>query len=476
MKELHYDVTVLGAGSGGLNVASGTARMDLKTLLIEKTKIGGDCLNFGCVPSKALIKTAKVMHTLRHAAKYGVRKVDYEFDLKDAMDRIRSIQAGFEKHENPEALKKDKDIDVMMGSPEFDSPKSLLINDTRIFSKRFVIATGSRPFVPPITGLKDAGYITNEQVFSLEKLPPRLAVIGGGPIGSEMAQAFARMGSKVTLIEMGEHILFREDKELAEILQEEFKKDGVRVLTSAETKAVRIQQGVKVLDIHGKNGLNETIEADEVLVSTGRQPNLEGLGLEAAGIEYGPRAIAVDKYLRTTNKNIFALGDVIGGFLFTHTAEYEAGIIFSKMVLKLPRKATYDVVPWTTFTDPELARAGITEAEAVEQNIPHSVVSHPFSGVDRPLAESESVGLCKLVISPKGRLLGFHMLGPHAGDLCQELVLAMRKKMKLSEISMTIHTYPTSARIGPKAIGQFYAPKLFSPFMKKAVRFLWSFS
>lgn len=466
------DLVVIGGGAGGLVVASGAAQLGLRVTLIEKEpKLGGDCLHYGCVPSKSLIHAARVASLQRRGAEFGLASIDAAADLGKVNGYVQRVIAHIQQHDDPERFRA-YGCNVLFGAARFVDPHTLEVNGQALRGRRFVIATGSHPAIPPIPGLADAGYITHLDVFSLTALPARLIVLGGGPIGVELAQALARLGSRVTIVEMAGQILAREDAEIVGLLQARLQAEGIAIhTTTAVLQVHRSERGKIVQCRHTGSGESLALEADEILVATGRRPNIEGLALDAAGVRHTPRGIDVDRRLRTSAKHIYACGDVCGPYPFTHMAEYQAGIVIANAVFRLPKKADYRVVPWVTFTDPELARVGLTETEATAQGITSTVLRFPFQDVDRAVTESETVGLVKLIVH-KERIIGASILGPHAGELLHEIVLAMKLGVKIGRIAATIHAYPTLAQALRRAVNTYYGPKLFSPGARRLVKWL----
>lgn len=458
------DLVIIGGGAGGLVVASVAAQLGLKVTLIERqAKLGGDCLHTGCVPSKTLIQAAKVASLMRRANEFGLESVAPRVDLGKVSDHVQSVIDQIQPHDDPERFRA-FGCEVLFGHAEFINAYTVRVEDRQIHAKRFLIATGSRPFVPPIAGLEDAGYLTNESLFSLRELPARLLVLGGGPIGLEMAQAFARLGSKVSVVERLPHLLPQEDAEIADILQERLTAEGIDVHTSTSAERVTLQGDSRHIECEG----GVTLEADQLLVAVGRRPSVENLGLEAAGVEFDTRGIRVDNRMRTSQKHIYACGDACGPFPFTHVAEYQAGIVISNVVFRFPKKVDYRVVPWVTYTDPELARVGLSEQQACEQGIEPTILRFPFKDIDRALAEVEPNGLTKYVVH-RGKILGASILGPHAGELIHEIVLAMKTGASIGAISATIHAYPTLAQIHRRTVNTWYGEKLFSTRTRRLV-------
>ncbi len=462
------DLVIIGGGAGGLVVASVAAQLGLKVTLIEKEqKLGGDCLHHGCVPSKTLIHSARVAALMRRGKDFGLPATEPEVDLAAVNASVQSVVDRIQLHDDPERFR-GYGCEVLLGhAAVFVSPHEVRVNNKVIRGRRFVIATGSRPFVPPIDGLKNAGFLTNVDMFSLPQLPKRLVVLGGGPIGLEMAQAYARLGSRVTVVERLPHLLPQEDPELADALKELLTTDGVDIHTG--TSAEKIYHDGDLTMVAGSGGLE--LEADKILVAVGRQPNIKDLGLDTAGVAYDAKGIKVDSRLRSSQKHIYACGDVCGPYPFTHMAEYQAGIVLSNAVFRFPKKVDYRVVPWVTYTDPELARVGLAEQQARDRGIEPTVLRFPFKDVDRALCERETGGLTKLVVH-KGKVLGASVLGPHAGELIHEIVLAMKTGAKIGDISATIHAYPTLAQVHRHTVNTAYAARLFSPGTRRLVRWI----
>jgi pyruvate/2-oxoglutarate dehydrogenase complex dihydrolipoamide dehydrogenase (E3) component len=463
-----YDVIVIGGGAGGLVVTAGAAQLGLKVALVEKgDRLGGDCLHYGCVPSKTLIHSAKVASLIRRAPEFGLEGREAPVDFARVTAHVHDVIAEIQKHDDPERFRS-YGAELFFGPARFVSPHEVEVNGQRLAGRKVVLATGSRPLVPPVEGLEAVGYLTNKTVFRLERLPPSLLVMGGGPIGIELAQAFARFGARVTVVEMLDRILPSEDPEICAALREVLQGEGIAIHTG--TRAARAVAGPtrKVL-ICREGECDLRFEADEILVAAGRAPNVEGLNLEAAGVAYGPKGVQVDARLRTTAKHIWACGDVAGPYLFTHAAEYQAGIVLRNVAFHLPARTDYRAIPWATFTDPEVARVGLTAGEARQRGIRHEVLRFPFSQVDRALAEGEPRGFAKFVVA-RGRILGASIIGPHAGELIHEAVLAMQARLPFRRISEAVHAYPTLAQVNRRAVNTYYGPRLFSPRTRVLVR------
>jgi pyruvate/2-oxoglutarate dehydrogenase complex dihydrolipoamide dehydrogenase (E3) component len=475
MSAFDYDLGILGGGAAGLTAAAGAARFGAKTILVEKAKqLGGDCLHFGCVPSKTLIRSAGVWSLARRAKQFGLPEVDLPpVDLAAVMDRVRSVIDTIQEHDSPERFRK-LGASVRFGEPRFADDHTVFVGGDRLTARAWIIATGSGPSLPPVEGLDTVPYWTNETVFSQKELPQRLLVLGGGPIGVEMAQAFQRLGSKVTIVEYLDQVLGPEDPDIAGILRSRLEAEGVQVQSGTKAlQAAAVGTTVQLRLAPAKGGGEAwTVEGDALLVAAGRKPNLEGLELPAAGVEFSPRGVPADSRMRTNVPHIYACGDVNGVFPFTHVAGYEAGIALSNAVLRLPRKADYRKVPWCTYTDPEVASIGLNEKRANAAGVKYRVLTSRFREVDRALAEGEAEGKIKVLISPSGALLGCQIAGHHAGELIHEWVAAVNGGVKLSTLAGAIHAYPTLAEISKKAAGSYYSEKLFSDRTRRILRFL----
>ena len=475
MAAFDYDLGVLGGGAAGLTAAAGAAQFGAKTILVEKAKkLGGDCLHFGCVPSKTLIRTASVWSLARRAKEFGLPEIELPpVNLATVMDRVRSVIDTIQEHDSPERFCR-LGAEVRFGSSRFVDDHTVDLDGALLTARAWIVATGSGPSLPPVEGIESVPYWTNETVFSQKELPGHLVILGGGPIGVEMAQAFRRLGSKVTVVELSDQVLGPEDPDIALILRNRLEAEGVKVLTGTKAlKAGAVNSSV-LLRVAPAKGEGEpwSIEGDVLLVAAGRKPNVEGLDLPVAGVTYSPRGIPADARMRTNVPHIFACGDVNGVFPFTHVAGYEAGIALSNAVLRLPRKADYTKVPWCTYTDPEVASIGLNEKRAKAAGIEYRTLEAPFREVDRALAEGETEGKIKVLISPSGALLGCQIAGHHAGELLHEWVAAINGGVKLSTLAGAIHAYPTLAEISKKAAGSYYSEKLFSDRTKKILRFL----
>lgn len=469
-KVINTDICVIGAGSGGLSVAAGAIQMGAGVVLIEKGKMGGDCLNTGCVPSKALLAAAHAAENARNANRFGVVAGPVEIDFSKTMDHVHSVIAGIAPHDSVERFEK-LGCTVIQAEAKFTGPNEVKADGNIIRAKRFVVATGSRAAVPPIPGLENVGYFTNETIFENRTCPDHLIVIGGGPIGLEMAQAHQQLGAKVTIIEMMS-ILPKDDPDMVAVVRDHIKESGITLYEQAKTKEVhRLGDQLRVVIEH--NNIEITIEGSHLLLATGRKPNIEDLGLIEAGIEHHRGGIAVDARLRTSNKKVFAIGDVTGGLQFTHMAGYDAGIVIRNALFRLPAKVNYSAVPWVTYTNPELAQVGMTEATArKEHGDDIRIVTWDYAENDRARAEADTNGFIKVVTTRKGRILGAGIVGRQAGELIGVWSLAISKKMKIGAIAGMIAPYPTLGEISKRAAGQWYTPSLFSEKTRKIVRFL----
>jgi pyruvate/2-oxoglutarate dehydrogenase complex dihydrolipoamide dehydrogenase (E3) component len=456
-----YDIVVIGGGAAGLTAAAGSAKFGLKVALIEKEKLGGDCLFTGCVPSKTLIRSAKIVSLIKRAHEFGLHKANPSFEFGNVISHVWDVIGKIGEHDDPERFRK-MGIDVIFGVPRFISSRDLMVSGKTIRSKKFIISTGSSPLIPNIGGLRQTGFITHADVFHLKTLPPSIIVIGAGPAGMEMSQAFTRFGSDVTVIEMENQVLPKEDIDISKTLESCLAKEGTRFYTGKTVKRVNNENGKKAV-VCVKGGKEFVHRADEILVTVGRTPNTDGLNLEASGVEHDAKGIKVNSNLKTTAKNIWACGDVVGPYLFTHMAEYQAGIVLRNALFKLSTKVDYSSVPWTTFTDPEVAHIGLTESEAIEKDLNYTVYKYNYSDVDRAVTEVEGHGFVKVLTTGwKGKIVGAHIIGPNAGELIHELILAIRKRLTVKDISSTIHVYPTLALGTRQTTDLYFHHRFFS--------------
>ena len=466
MSDLVYDICVIGAGSAGLSVAAGASQMGANVVLIEKGEMGGDCLNSGCVPSKALLAAGKAAQQGRDAGKFGISFPEPDIDFAAVNAHVHDVIAQIAPHDSPERFE-GLGVKVIREAAHFADRQTIVAGDQTIKAKRFVIATGSSASVPPIPGLEDVSYLTNESIFSLTERPEHLVVIGGGPIGCEMAQAHRRLGCRVTVLELFT-IMPKDDPELVDVVRQQLIKDGIEIREGAGIERVENgDDGSIVLHLDGK-----ALSCSHLLVAAGRKPGVNGLGLEEAGVKFSPKGIEVDRRLRTSNKHIFAIGDVTGGYQFTHQAGYHAGIAIQNILFRLHAKTDDSTLPWVTYTDPELAHVGLNAAELRESDPKGTVVSVPFKGNDRARAVRETEGMVKVMIDRKGRIKGASIVGSHAGELIQPWVLAMSQGLKIRAMTGFRAPYPTLGELNKAAGGEYFRPRLFSDFTRRIVRLL----
>ncbi len=459
-----YDLVVIGGGAAGLTAAGAATNLGAKTFLIERQRLGGDCTWHGCVPSKALLTSAKVAHHIRHAEAYGLAGSLDAVDFQAVMGRVRRVREGVYDHDDHPRHFEAMGVDVMHGSARFTGAHTLAVEGEAgarsVRGRYVVIAAGARASVPPIEGLSAVPYLTNETLFDLTEQPRRLAIVGGGPIGVEMAQAFARLGTAVTLVERGGRLLPNDDAELAGLLHEQLAAEGVEVVLEARVERVGpAADGAVRVEAHLEAGLRP-LEADALLMATGRQANVEGLDLEAAGVKHTLNSIPVDERCRTNKRHIYAIGDVTGRYQFTHMGEHMAKVAVTNALLKLPMRMDAGRVPWVTYTDPELAHVGATEAKLKAEGAKYAVYRFPYSRLDRAVMEGETTGLIKVFAKPlTGKILGATILGARAGELISEYALAMKRGATLRQIADTIHPYPSYGLGARRAADQWYAQK-----------------
>jgi pyruvate/2-oxoglutarate dehydrogenase complex dihydrolipoamide dehydrogenase (E3) component len=471
MASFDYDIGIIGGGAAGLTIASGAAQLGAKALLVDKEKeLGGDCLHYGCVPSKTLIKTAHVYHLMKSAKAFGLPSVEVPpVMFKAVTDRIRSVINTIQQHDSEERFCS-LGAKVMFGDARFFDPHTILLEGKAYSAKSWVIASGSSAAIPPIPGLAQTPHITNRELFSLERLPESMIILGGGPIGTEMSQAFKRLGTCVTVVDMADHILSREDTDMTDVVQERLIEEGVTFHLGCIIESVRDLGSRREVAIKKPSGQTCRLTAETLLVALGRRANTEDLCLTEMGVDFSSRGVTVDNRLRTTQKHIFAAGDVTGNYQFTHAAGYEGGIVISNAIFHLPRKADYTLFPWCTYCDPQLASIGMNEKGAKAAGIPYSVWTEAFKNNDRSLAEGEMTGKIKLILNVKGVPLGVQIVGPHAGDLLNEWVAVLNGKVKLSTLAAAVHPYPTLGEINKRVAGNFFAPKIFSEKVKKGLK------
>lgn len=453
-----YDIAVIGAGTGGLVAAFLAASLGAKTALIERERIGGECLWTGCVPSKTLIKSARVYETIKRAEEFGIHVEATRLVWGAVRMRIAAVRDEIRDLERAQ-LQKSK-VETMSGTARFVDAHTLGLTskagDQTLTAKKFIIATGTRTRLPSIEGLSDTGYITHENVYDLPNLPRSMIILGGGPIGCEFAQAFARFGTKVTLLQQADRLLPKEDAEISVACQRLLEQAGAQVYLNAQARQVSEDDKGKLIKFETADGTVQTARGSQILVATGKQPATESLNLTAVGVEVDKRGIVVDDYLRTTVPHVWACGDVTGKYLFTHVAEYQGKIAAQNALLPLKAKANYRVVPWVTFTDPEIAHLGLTQAEAEQEHGACAIYHIPFSELDRAIIEGETEGFLKVITTGSGRIVGAHIIGLGAGELIHTFVPAMRDGGLLQEMAETIHAYPTLAEIGHRAGNEYY--------------------
>lgn len=456
-KNFEYNLVVLGAGSAGLVSSLIGSAVKAKVALIEKEKMGGDCLNTGCVPSKALIRSAKMLSYAKRAAEFGFKSTKVKFDFAEVMERVQQVIAKIEPHDSTERFE-GLGVEVIQGSAMIRDPWTVEVNGRTMTTRNIIVSTGARPFIPPIKGLDQVDYLTSDNIWQLRELPQKFVVLGGGPIGSEMTQTFARLGSHVTQVEMGERIIGREDPEVGDYIRQKFESEGIEVLTGHAAQEVIVRDGKNLLVCEHK-GEQVEIEFDHILIAVGRRANVEGFGLEDLGVALNPQGtITADPFLRTNYPNILCAGDVTGPYQFTHTAGHQAWYAVVNALFGAVKsfKVDYRVVPWCTFTDAEVARVGLSESEAKEQKVPYEVTRYGLDDLDRAIADSEDHGWVKVLTKPgKDKILGVTIVGSHAGDLLSEFVLAMKYNLGLNKILSTIHSYPTLSEMNKMAAGQW---------------------
>lgn len=439
-----YDLVIIGGGSGGLVVASAASQLKAKVALVEKHRLGGDCLWYGCVPSKSLIHSSRIAYQVQNSHHFGVYNENLHIDFAEAINHVQKVISTIEPHDSPERFR-GLGVDVFFGDGIFIDENSFKVNDKLFNARNFVISTGSSPKIPEMEGLREVGFITNEQVFSLKHLPQSIIIMGGGAVACELGQALRRLGAQITIIASRSQLLPKEDVEASKIIENQFIEEGIKIIKSAKAEKVALIDGKKVVFVKG-----EKLIAEEILVCVGRTPNIKSLHLENAKVKYNNQGIIVNDKLQTTNKKIYSCGDVTGGYQFTHVAGYEATIILQNTLFFPTKKVDYRVIPWATFTSPELARVGINETQAREiygDNI--IILQQEMKDVDRTQTEGNIKGFCKIIITAKGDILGATLMGESAGELIHEIVLAMKNNLKVTALT-GIHIYPTLSEINSK--------------------------
>jgi len=475
MPSYDFDIGIIGGGAAGLTVASGAAQLGARTLLVEKEKaLGGDCLHYGCVPSKTLIRTAQVYHLMKNSRAFGLPAIEAPpVDFQAVKERIRSVINTIQKHDSEERFCS-LGAKVEFGEPSFTDEHSIRLNGNTVSAKNWVIATGSSPSIPAVEGLDQTPYLTNKEIFYLDLLPNSMIILGAGPVAIEMAQAFSRLGTKVTVVQRSGQILTKEDKDMADEIMKVLSSEGVTFHLNASVLHVKDLGSEKEIALKEGNEKPVSLKAEQLLVAMGRDPNVKALGLEGIGVEFDRKGVRVDDRLRTTQKHIYAAGDITGAYQFTHAAGYEGGIVVSNAIFHLPRKTNYTFLPWCTYTDPELASVGMNEKRAREAKIEYSVWTEPFKSNDRSLAEGEAVGKIKLLLDRNEKPLGIQILGPQAGELLSEWVAVFNGKVKLSTLAAAVHPYPTLGEISKRVAGTLLAQKIFSERVRKGLRFFFN--
>jgi pyruvate/2-oxoglutarate dehydrogenase complex dihydrolipoamide dehydrogenase (E3) component len=470
LSEISADLCVVGAGAAGLTVAAVAAQLGVRTVLIERGEMGGECLNTGCVPSKALLAAAKAAQAVRTSHRFGIGSGELRVDFAAVHRHVHGVIAAIAPHDSVERFE-GFGVEAIRAEARFLGSRQLVAGNRTIRARRIVIATGSEPAVPPIPGIDGVPYFTNETIFVNDTLPEHLLIIGAGAIGIELAQAYRRLGAAVTVIEAAK-AMPRDDPELTATLLQCLTAEGVAIRQQTEIKGVE-SNGARIALTIEQDGNQSRVEGSHLLVAAGRKPRTAGLDLDRAGVRYGRDGIEVDRRLRTTARGVYAIGDVIAGPRFTHAASYQAGIVIRNALFRLPAKVDYSAFPWVTYTDPELAQVGLTEADARRQHAEDVAVSRfDFAESDRAQAERETIGTAKIVSRGNGRILGASILGAHAGELIQLWTLALGKGLKLRDIAGMIAPYPTFGEVSKMAAAEFYKPKLFGRWTRAAVRVL----
>jgi pyruvate/2-oxoglutarate dehydrogenase complex dihydrolipoamide dehydrogenase (E3) component len=463
------DICVIGAGAAGLTMAAAAAAFGASVVLVEKDRMGGDCLNTGCVPSKALLAAAKRVQAIRGAHGFGIEASEPVVDFAAVRNHVRQAIAAIEPNDSAERFT-GLGVAVIRGTARFKDKQTIVVGTTDIRARRYVLATGSRPAVPPIPNLDAVPYLTNETIFDLPRRPGHLIIVGGGPVGLEMAQAFRRLGSEVTVLEAGKAVA-KDDPELAALLLEDLRSEGIAIREGAEVTRVarRGRTGVRVTFSHSEAG--DHVDGTHVLLAAGRRPDLDGLGLAEAGIAHDQRGIDVNARLRTTNPRVYAIGDATGGPQLTHWASYQAGLVVRSILFRFGGKVRQDILPWVTFTDPELAHVGLTEAEARRRHKHVQVLRWPFSENDRAQAERATRGLVKVLVTKRGKVVGVDILGHNAGELIAPWAVAIAARLSVKHFAAAVFPYPTVSEAAKRAAIAFYTPKLQSRPVRWALRF-----
>jgi pyruvate/2-oxoglutarate dehydrogenase complex dihydrolipoamide dehydrogenase (E3) component len=472
MADYDFDIGILGGGSAGLTVAAGAAQLGARTLLVEKEKaLGGDCLHYGCVPSKTLIHTAKVYHLMKNGPKYGLPPMEvHPVDFREVARRIQSVIQTIQKHDSEERFC-GLGVKVEFGTPTFKDEHTIDLDGKSLSAKNWVIATGSSATIPPVPGLGKTPYLTNRDLYSFDRTPATMIILGAGPIAAEMAQAFCRLGTRVEVIQRSGQILSHEDKDMADPVMEVLRGEGVSFHMNSAVLGTRDLGKEREVTIKTREGEPRSLKAETILVALGRRANLKGLNLEGIAIPYDEKGLTLDARLRTVHKHIYGAGDVTGTHQFTHAAGYEGSIVVSNAIFHLPRKADYTYLPWCTYTHPELASIGMNEKRAKAAGVEYDLWVEEFKDNDRSLAEGEHVGKIKMLLDRKGKPIGVQILGPRAGDLVSEWVAALNGGVKPLTLASAVHPYPTLGEINKKVAGTYLSSKIFSERVKKGLRF-----
>ncbi len=468
-EQLNPDLCVIGAGSGGLSVAAAAAQLGVDVVLIEKGKMGGDCLNYGCVPSKAMIAAGKHAEAMRHPEAFGITGTEPQIDQRKVHAHVHGVIDAIAPNDSVERFA-GMGVRVIEAEARFTDKKTVEAGGHEIRARRFVVATGSSPAAPPIPGIDKVPYFTNETVFDSTRTIPHLLIIGGGPIGMELAQAHRRLGSKVTVLEAFTP-LGKDDPELAAVVLKRLEQEGVEILSGIRIERLeRSRGGVRAHLVVGEQ--THTVEGSHLLVAAGRSPNVDGLDLEAAGIDYDRKGIKVSPRLKTSNSRAYAIGDVAGSLQFTHMANYHAGLVIRHALFRMPVRVSTAAIPWVTYTDPELAHVGLTEAQARESHRNVQVLRWPYAENDRAQAEHATEGFIKVVVGRRGRILGATIVGAHAGELIQTWVLALTRNMKIGDMTSIVVAYPTLSEINKRVAYTYYLPSLNNPWIRRVIGFL----
>jgi pyruvate/2-oxoglutarate dehydrogenase complex dihydrolipoamide dehydrogenase (E3) component len=470
-----YDIGVLGGGSAGLTVTAGAAQLGAKTILIEKDdRLGGDCLHYGCVPSKTLIRTAHIYHLMKNAERFGLPGVKVQpVEFKDVAKRIQHVIGIIQKHDSTERFCS-LGASVEFGDAVFTDEHTVLIGGKHYSAKNWVVSTGSSASVPQIEGLDKTPFLTNRDVYSFEKLPSSMIILGAGPIGIEMAQAFTRLGTKVSVVQRGDQILKSEDKDMADMVMNVLSEEGVTFHLNSAIMSTKDLGNEKEVIIKTSEGKSVSLRAERILVAIGRSANVGGLGLDKIGVDFDSKGIKTDRRLRTSQKHIYAAGDATGQYMFTHAAGYEGGVIISNAVFHLPKSTDYTLLPWCTYTDPELASIGMNEKRAIEAGIEYSVWTEEFRTNDRSLAEGEELGRIKMLLDDRKKPLGVQIFGPQAGELISEWVAVTNAKVKLTTLASAVHPYPTLGEVNKRVVTNYISEMLYSEKVKKGLKFFFS--